>query len=78
MVDDDLTDSCADCQDVFSFGDAIHCSCGALVCDDCYDKHKHYEHDENEENDWIKDAIEKAIIYAAGFMSAFPSAKTEV
>ncbi len=73
MKDDDLLDSCADCQDVFGFGDEIHCSCGSLVCDDCYGEHRHYEHDENEENNWIRDAIEKAVIYAAGYASAiFP------
>lgn len=63
--DDNLEDSCADCQDVFSFGDEIHCSCGALVCDGCYEKYGHAEHDTNPSNAWLRQAIADAEAYLA-------------
>jgi hypothetical protein len=54
----ELADSefCADCNgefeldDEFELVDSVTCSCGLVLCEDCYIEREHFEHDTNEAN----------------------------
>lgn len=38
---------CAECSDILEPADAITCSCGAVLCEDCYVEENHVFHDKN-------------------------------
>lgn len=46
-----------DGEEATNTSDFIHCSCGAVVCSRCYENNGHWEHDTNEENIWLSQAI---------------------
>lgn len=55
-VDSDETE-CVECGDWLMEEEAVYCSCGWPMCEDCYEEYEHHTHDTSPENGWLRSMI---------------------
>lgn len=51
---EEINIECLNCQDLMPGQEAIRCSCGAGLCDACYELYGHVRHDTNAANSWLR------------------------
>lgn len=55
MTIDEFALTCLECGDVLDPADVVKCSCGRVLCENCYVEHGHIDHDTTEENEWMRE-----------------------